>query len=64
MFSAFRVFRGYKEEMLMANSLFFWLSKLIWMIIRPDFLLVAFAVMGISYGNTDAVSIAEIGVKS
>lgn len=30
----------------MSESLFFWMSKLIWMCLRPDFLLVAFAVMG------------------
>nr|WP_319491227.1 YdcF family protein [uncultured Desulfobacter sp.] len=30
----------------MSESLFFWMSKLIWMFLRPDFLLVAFAVMG------------------
>jgi len=33
----------------MSGSLFFWLSKLAWMIIRPDFLLVAFAVMGMLF---------------
>jgi len=33
----------------MADSLFFWLSKLIWTVIRPDSLLVIFAVTGIIF---------------
>jgi len=33
----------------MAGSLFFWLSKLTWMVIRPDFLLVACAIMGMLF---------------
>ena len=33
----------------MSGSLFFWLSKLIWIIIRPDFLLVLSALVGILF---------------
>lgn len=43
----------------MAGSLFFWLSKLIWMVIRPDFLLVAFAVMGMLFWFSGAVKKAK-----
>ncbi|NDY73828.1 YdcF family protein [Desulfobacter hydrogenophilus] len=43
----------------MTDSLFFWLSKLIWMIIRPDFLLVAFAVMGMIFWFSGAVKKAK-----
>jgi uncharacterized SAM-binding protein YcdF (DUF218 family) len=43
----------------MADSLFFWLSKLIWMIIRPDFLLVGLAVMGMIFWFFGAVKKAK-----
>ena len=43
----------------MAKSLFVWLSKLIWMVIRPDFLLVAFAVMGMLFWFSGAVKKAK-----
>src|SRR6056297_2693612 len=43
----------------MTNSLFFWLSKLIWMIIRPDFLLVAFAVIGMLLWFAGVVEMAK-----
>lgn len=43
----------------MADSLFFWFSKLIWMVIRPDFLLVAFAVMGMLFWFSGAVKKAK-----
>lgn len=43
----------------MAGSLFFWLSKLIWMVIRPDFLLVAFAVIGMLLWFSGAVKEAK-----
>lgn len=33
----------------MTGSLFFWVSKLVWMFIRPDFLLVAFAATGLLF---------------
>jgi hypothetical protein len=39
----------------MADALFSWLSKLIWMIIRPDSLLVAFAVMGMIFCFSRAI---------
>ncbi|WP_319574638.1 YdcF family protein [uncultured Desulfobacter sp.] len=42
----------------MTDSFFFWLSKLIWMVIRPDFLLVAFAVMGMLFWFSGAVKTA------
>ncbi|WP_020588800.1 YdcF family protein [Desulfobacter curvatus] len=43
----------------MTDSLFFWLSKLIWMVVRPDFLLVAFAVMGMIFWFSGAVKKAK-----
>ncbi|MCG8551440.1 MAG: YdcF family protein [Desulfobacterales bacterium] len=43
----------------MADLFFFWLSKLIWMIIRPDFLLVAFAVIGMLFWVFGAVKKAK-----
>ncbi|WP_321495919.1 YdcF family protein [uncultured Desulfobacter sp.] len=44
----------------MGESLFFWVSKLTWTIIRPDFLLVIFAVMGMLLWFSGAVQKAKI----
>ncbi|MCG8683728.1 MAG: YdcF family protein [Desulfobacterales bacterium] len=38
----------------MVDTIFFWLSKLIWMIVRPDFLLVAITLSGIILSFTGA----------
>lgn len=43
----------------MAESLFFWASKLVWIVIRPDFILIAFAVLGMLFWFSGAAQKAK-----